>query len=164
MKKQTIQHPLFGISPKNWFQLLENNGGIDKNYLSRGAFITLSSMFTAPARFIFKMKYESEINKLKIKNPPVIIIGHWRSGTSYLHELLSQDPQFCYVSLWNTLLPDSFLVLDPTKNFLANFLPKQRPMDEIRVEAYGPYEEEEAVLPLEAALFFLCKQGARVKR
>jgi DNA primase small subunit len=29
---------------------------------------------------------------------------------------------------------------------------------------YGPYEEEEATLPLEAALFFLCKQGARVKK
>jgi DNA primase small subunit len=29
---------------------------------------------------------------------------------------------------------------------------------------YGPYEEEEATLPLEAALFFLCKQGAKVKR
>ena len=29
---------------------------------------------------------------------------------------------------------------------------------------YGPYDEEEATLPLEAALFFLCKQGARVKR
>jgi len=29
---------------------------------------------------------------------------------------------------------------------------------------YGPYEEEEATLPLEAALFFLCKKGARVKQ
>jgi DNA primase small subunit len=28
---------------------------------------------------------------------------------------------------------------------------------------YGPYEEEEATLPLEAALFYLCKKGARVK-
>ncbi len=29
---------------------------------------------------------------------------------------------------------------------------------------YGPYEEEEATLPLEAALFFLCKQGAQSKK
>ena len=29
---------------------------------------------------------------------------------------------------------------------------------------YGPYDEEEATLPLEAALFFLCKKGARVKQ
>jgi len=27
---------------------------------------------------------------------------------------------------------------------------------------YGPYEDEEATLPLEAALFFLCKNGAKV--
>ncbi|GAF79166.1 unnamed protein product, partial [marine sediment metagenome] len=29
---------------------------------------------------------------------------------------------------------------------------------------YGPYEEEEAELPVGAALFFLCKKGARLKR
>jgi DNA primase small subunit len=29
---------------------------------------------------------------------------------------------------------------------------------------YGPYDDEEATLPLEVALFFLCKKGARVKR
>jgi len=29
---------------------------------------------------------------------------------------------------------------------------------------YGPYDQEEATLPLEAALFFLCKKGARVKK
>jgi len=156
MKKQTIQHPLFGISTKNWIQLLEKNGGIDKNYFARGAFITLSSIFTSPARFIFKFKYESKINNLKIDNPPVIIIGHWRSGTSYLHELLSQDPQFCFVSLWNTLLPDSFLVLESTKNFLSNFLPKKRPMDEIKVEADGPYEEEAAIAVFNQWSFFHC--------
>ena len=28
---------------------------------------------------------------------------------------------------------------------------------------YGPYDEEEATLPVEAALFYLCKKGARIK-
>ncbi len=153
---QTIQHPLFGISTRKWIKLLEKNKGVDYKYFARGSFITLASIVTAPARTLFKMKYESKINKLKIDHPPVIIIGHWRSGTSYLHELLSQDPQFCYVSLWNTLLPDSFLILEPTKKFLSNFLPKQRPMDEIRVEADGPYEEEAAIAVLCPWSFFHC--------
>ena len=159
--KQSIQHPLFGISVKNWFQLLEKNGGVDKRYFARGAFITFTSIFTAPARILFKRKYEKEINNLKIKHFPIIIIGHWRSGTTYLHELLSQDSQFCYVSLWNTMLPDSFLILDPMKNFLSNFLPKQRPMDEIRVEIDGPYEEEAAVAVLSPWSFFHCLHFAR---
>jgi hypothetical protein len=158
---QTIQHPLFGISTKKWVQLLKKNGGVDTQYLPRGSFITLASILTAPARKLFKIKYDSKINNTEIKNPPVIIIGHWRSGTTYLHELLSQDPQFCYVSLWHTLLPDSFLILDPTKEFLSIFLPKQRPMDEIKVDIDGPYEEEAGIAVLSPWSFFHCLHFAK---
>jgi DNA primase small subunit len=41
---------------------------------------------------------------------------------------------------------------------------KSAPKIKILDTWYGPYEEEEANLPLGVALFFLCKQGARVKR
>ena len=158
---KNIQHPLFGISLRNWIQLLEKNGGVDSTYLKRGVFITLTSIFTSPARTLFKIKYNSKIKQTKIKHPPVIIIGHWRTGTTYLHELISQDPQFCYVSLWNTLLPDSFLILEPLKKFLSNFLPKQRPMDEIKVAIDGPYEEEAGIAVLSLWSFFHCLHFAR---
>ncbi|UCF50375.1 MAG: sulfotransferase [Thermoplasmatales archaeon] len=153
---KNIQHPLFGISTKKWIKLLEKNKGIDFKYFARGIFITISSIFTAPARYLFKLKYDSKINKTKIKHPPVIIIGHWRSGTTYLHELLFQDPKFCTITLWNTLLPDSFLILEPFKKFLANFLPKKRPMDEIKVDIDGPYEEEGAIAVFSTWSFFHC--------
>ena len=152
--KQNIQHPLFGISTRNWIKLLNKNGGVDNKYLTRGAFITLSSIFTAPARILFKLKYKSKINNTKIKNPPVFIIGHWRSGTTYLHELLSEDPKFCYVSLWQTMLPDSFLIIEPIKKFLSNFLPKERPMDKIEVTIDGPYEEEAGIAVINLWSFF----------
>jgi len=158
---KTIQHPLFGISTKKWIKLLNKNGGVDRKYLKRGVFITFSSIFTAPARMLFKIKYDSKINNTKIKHPPVIIVGHWRSGTTYLHELLSYDPQFCSVTLWNTLLPDSFLILEPIKKFLSNFLPKKRPMDEIRVDIDGPYEEEAAIAVFSPWSFFHCLHFAR---
>jgi hypothetical protein len=158
---KNIQHPLFGISFKNWIELLNSNGGIDRKYYSRGTFITLASIAMMPIHVFSRFKYESKINNTEINSPPVFIIGHWRSGTTYLHELLSQDPQFCYVSLWNTLLPDGFLVLNPFKKFLANFLPKQRPMDEIKVEIDGPYEEEAAIAVLNKWSFFHCLHFAR---
>jgi len=153
---QTVQHPLFGISVRNWIRLLEKNGGVDREYLTRMIFITLTSILTTPARLFFKIKYSSKINKTKISHPPVFIIGHWRSGTTYLHDLLCQDPQFCYVSLWNTLLPDSFLILEPIKKFLSGFLPSERPMDEVKVEMDGPYEDEAALAVLYPWSFFHC--------
>ncbi len=158
---KNIQHPLFGISLRNWIQLLEKNGGVDNTYFKRGVFVTLTSILTSPARSLFKIKYNSKIKQTQIKHPPVIIIGHWRTGTTYLHELISQDPQFCYVSLWNTLLPDSFLILEPLKKFLSNFLPKQRPMDEIKVAIDGPYEEEAGIAVLSLWSFFHCLHFAR---
>ena len=158
---KNIQHPLFGINFKNWIQLLDSNGGIDKKYLARGAFITIASIILMPIQAISKFRYESKISSTEIKNPPVFIIGHWRSGTTYLHELFAEDPQFCYVSLWNTLLPDCFQTVEPIKNFLANFLPKQRPMDEIKVEIDGPYEEEAGIAVMNQWAFFHCFHFAR---
>ena len=158
---KTIQHPLFGITFKNWMQLLNLNGGIDSNYFARGAFITIGSIVMLPVRIISRLKYESKINNTEIKNPPVFIVGHWRSGTTYLHELLSEDPQFCYVSLWNTIMPDSYLLLNSTKKFLSNFIPDERPMDSIKVDIDGPYEEEAGIAATSPWSFFHCLHFAR---
>lgn len=152
----TVQHPLFGISTRQWIQLVKRNGGIDRHYLHKALFITITSVFIAPVRFLFKIKYESKINNTVIQHPPIFIIGHWRSGTTYLHELLSKDPQFCYVTLWDSLLPDSGLILKPIKKFLARFLPSERPMDAIKVDMDGPYEEEGALAVLHPWSFFHC--------
>jgi hypothetical protein len=153
---RTTQHSLFGISTKNWIQLISKNGGVDRKYYGRGIFITVISLCNTPGRMLFKLRYGSKICEEPIKNQPVFIIGHWRSGTTYLHELLSQDPQFCYISLWNTLLPDSFLVFEQMKQFLSHFLPSKRPMDEIKVEMDGPYEDEAALAVLFPWSFFHC--------
>jgi len=133
---------------------VEQNGGIDRRYLDRGAFITLGALATSPARFIFKLRYQSKIDHYNMSHSPVIIIGHWRSGTSFLHELLSQDPQFCYVSLWNTMLPDSYPLVSPWKEYLSQFLPQTRPMDNIEVNINGPYEEEAGIAVLSPYSFF----------
>lgn len=154
--KQTIQHPLFGISTRRWFALVKNNKGIDRRYLHRALFITVISVCTAPVRILFKKKYEAEIARQRLHHPPVFIIGHWRSGTTYLHELICTDPQFCYTSLWNTLLPDSGLLLEPIKGFLSRFLPAERPMDAITVDIDGPYEDEAALAVLLPWSFFHC--------
>ena len=41
---------------------------------------------------------------------------------------------------------------------------KSAPKIKILGETYGPYEEEDVTIPIGAAMFFLCKKGARVKR
>ncbi|RDH79820.1 sulfotransferase [Mycolicibacterium moriokaense] len=36
---------------------------------------------------------------------PVFVVGHARSGTTYLHRLMANDPQFSYVLLWEMFFP-----------------------------------------------------------
>ncbi|MCU0850752.1 MAG: sulfotransferase [Candidatus Thermoplasmatota archaeon] len=154
--QQTIQHPLFGISTRQWIQLVKQNRGIDRRFLHRALFITIISIGSAPIRMLFSLKYGKKIKEVTVKEPPIFIIGHWRSGTTYLHELLSYDPQFCYTTLWSTLLPEGCLILEPLKRFLARFLPSERPMDNIKVDMDGPYEDEAALAVLNPWSFFHC--------
>jgi hypothetical protein len=152
----SVQHPLFAIPTRRWIALVKHNGGVDQRYLHKALFITVVSVCTAPIRFFFRLKYGKKITEVPVNDPPVFIIGHWRSGTTYLHELLSNDPQFCYTTLWSTLLPEGCLILEPIKRFLAFFLPSERPMDAIKVAMDGPYEDEAALAVLLPWSFFHC--------
>ena len=40
---------------------------------------------------------------------PVFILGHYRSGTTYLHELLSNDPGFASPNRFQAFNPSTFL-------------------------------------------------------
>src|SRR5688572_18808039 len=35
--------------------------------------------------------FSSAVRRVKLKEPPLFVLGHWRSGTTYLHELLMLD-------------------------------------------------------------------------
>ena len=156
MEEKYIRHPLFGITLKNWIRIITSNGGIDKEFYLKAVFVTISIIVFSPARILFKIFYGNKIRRNKIEKNPIFIIGHWRSGTTYLHELVCMDPNIAYVSLWNTLLPDSFLILDPIKEILSKFLPSTRPMDQIKVQIDGPYEEEAALSTLIPWSYFHC--------
>jgi len=156
MKEKYTRHPLFGTNLKNWFKLLEDNKGIERGFYQKAAFVTVLILFFSPARILHKIIYGKKIRNTTIKKTPVFIIGHWRSGTTFLHELMCMDPNLSYISLWHTLVPDSFLVLEPIKTIVSGFLPRTRPMDEIKVEIDGPYEEEAALSTLLPWSYFHC--------
>ncbi len=156
MDEKYIRHPLFGISLKNWIRSITYNKGIEKEFYLKAIFVSISIVFFIPARILFKLINNKKIKNTKIEKSPIFIIGHWRSGTTYLHELMCMDPKLSYISLWHTLLPDSFLILEPSKRFVSNFLPETRPMDSIKVKVDGPYEEEAGLSTLLPWSYFHC--------
>lgn len=59
----------------------------------------------ARLRVVDAYKRHPEIDQEVVKEP-VFILGFGRSGTTILHETLSQDPQFRSVQRWEALFPD----------------------------------------------------------
>ena len=47
--------------------------------------------------------YGLRLRGTRIEHDPVFILGHWRSGTTHLHELLAQDERFAFPTLTNAL-------------------------------------------------------------
>jgi omega-hydroxy-beta-dihydromenaquinone-9 sulfotransferase len=79
----------------------------------------------------------------------VVILGYWRSGTTFLHELLCLDPRRTYPSTHACMNPQHFLMTEAAA--LARGGPGvQRPMDEMEVRPSSPQEGEFALLSLGA--------------
>jgi hypothetical protein len=78
------------------------------------------------------------------KEPPTFVIGHWRSGTTHLHYILSRDPQFGYLTNYQALfMRMSFVGKGIMDRILDHFMPETRPQDNIKMNAYEPAEEEQ---------------------
>jgi omega-hydroxy-beta-dihydromenaquinone-9 sulfotransferase len=98
---------------------------------------------------IERLLYSRRIERYQLSQPPVFIIGHWRSGTTLLHGLLSRDPQFICPNLYQVLSPHHFLLTESVVTRLTEWmLPKTRPMDNIRVTWDAPQEDEMALCTL----------------
>ncbi len=100
--------------------------------------------------------YGKQIAQAKITHPPVFILGHWRSGTTYLHELLAQDDRFVTPNTYQCFAPHHFLLTEWLIGKYCGFLmPKQRPMDDMTMGWDRPQEDEFALLTLGAKTPYL---------
>ncbi len=142
-------HPLAMNSSRHWFRLLRSSGGIDRSGWIRSVAITAASPLWAPLRLTEEVLYGRRVRETRVHPSPVFILGHWRTGTTLLHYLMSQDAGFGSISLFQTLVPASFLsarrALGPV---MRHFVPAKRPMDNMELALDLPQEEEYAICNL----------------
>jgi len=142
-----MYEPLAGSSLSNLIRLLaQNNFMITPRYLPRMMYATMMSAIISPFRIKEHIKYHKKILGTTLKKDPVFIIGHWRSGTTYLHNVLSLDQQFGFCTTFHATLPGVFLSSeDELKPILAASIPTTRPMDNAAMGPDLPQEEEYAI-------------------
>jgi hypothetical protein len=107
--------------------------------------------FTQAERII----WQKRIRDHQLKNPPVFIIGFWRSGTTLLHNLLCQDPEAAYTTTFQTVFPNLLLTqswwLKPLINHLV---PAQRPYDNISMDMDFPQEEDFGLMNIQPSTIY----------
>ena len=96
-----------------------------------------------------KILFGKRVAKTVVADPPIFIIGHWRTGTTLLHELLALDDRHTGPTGYECLVPQHFLLTEwfaPCAEFLVS---KHRAMDNMDLSLHHPQEDE----------FVWCMQG-----
>jgi hypothetical protein len=151
-----IFHPLAMNSFRHWITLLRESGGIAPRHWPRAALITVASPLWGPLRWAERLRYGGRLDRMELRQAPLFVVGHWRTGTTHLHNLLSHDPQFGFVSTFQTLAPSSFLLGRHTlRPLVARSMPKTRPMDNMALSADLPQEEEFAMCNVTPHSFYV---------
>jgi len=105
-----LDNNLVGITAGTWWRLLRENGfSVDPAYWHRVACITLLSLLNSLTARRDERLYDEAVRRTEIAQPPLFILGHWRTGTTHLHNLLTRDLQFAFPNPYQAMYPSSFL-------------------------------------------------------
>jgi hypothetical protein len=79
----------------------------------------------------------------------IVVLGYWRSGTTLLHNYLAGDSRFGYPRTYACMNPQHFAL---TQNAMMQRTQHgvRRPMDDVKIYAHSPQEDEFALLSLGA--------------
>ncbi len=72
--------------------------GVNPRFRKRARSRLIFSALLEPLRGYERLRWGRRIRATRIEQPPVYPLGYGRSGTTHLHYLLCQDPQFGVVS------------------------------------------------------------------
>ncbi|MGO8744588.1 MAG: sulfotransferase family protein [Thermoguttaceae bacterium] len=147
--KDRIWIPRFwdGMNVSGWFRLvLKNRFRIGLKKIPMAFLMSIlcfvNSFLAAIQWFLFGRK----IARTDLPQEPIFIIGHWRSGTTLLHELLVLDSRHTFPNTYACFAPNHYLltrhIIAPMMKYL---LPERRPMDNMPAGWHHPQEDEFAM-------------------
>jgi len=151
-------HPYSFIAPRFWHGmtlpiwlrlLARNRLAISPTRIPLALAITGFTTMNSVLRGVEELLYRRRVNAIQIEHAPIFILGHWRSGTTLLHELLISDPRHTYPNTYECFAPHHFLLTEKLlTRLLAFILPAQRPMDNMAAGWSRPQEDEFAMTNL----------------
>jgi hypothetical protein len=138
-----VAHPLQGTTLGVWWALLRRHRfAIDLKHWPRALVQTAVSATNSVGAGMELWRYGARIEAARVE-APLFILGHYRSGTTHLHNLLALDPRFAAPTFFQVLNPHTFL---STERFAASVIDRlmvrRRYQDEMALGAGVRSEDE----------------------
>ncbi len=130
-----------------WCRILRRYGlGISPSKIPDVLIITAVSTVVSVLKLIENLLFGARIRATQVHDAPVFILGHWRSGTTLLHELLCLDERFTFPTSFSCVAPHNFLLADRLfMPLIKRFFPSQRLQDNMALGPDTPQEDEFAL-------------------
>jgi len=145
MRQQIIQ----GMTLSMLLSVLKRNSfRVDTVCLGRLGYLVAMGVLNHVYGACETMFYARKIQAARIQESPIFIIGHWRSGTTHLHNLLSLDDSLAAPSAYQAFFPRHFIFTYAAEAIFDVLAPQTRPMDNVVFGSDVPQEDEFAVAAL----------------
>ncbi len=139
-----------GMDAVSWIRLLAK--GRFAISLSRLPMVCVSSGFCVGNSVLNGMEALWHHRRIAATEPdpePLLVLGHWRTGTTLLQELLSLDPRHVSPTTYECFSANHFLLSERfVKWWMKRLMPRSRPMDNVAVGLDRPQEDEFALFCL----------------
>jgi hypothetical protein len=135
-----------GVALPDWWNILRDNRfAVDSPYLGRAAMITLCGLANSAVGAYETSAFGPDVEKTSVESP-IFILGHWRSGTTHLHNLFTVDQRFAYPNLYQVVFPHTFLSTEAiASRILGLMIPGRRLGDGVRQSIAMAAEDEFAL-------------------
>ena len=156
MSEQRARFPFYspriwhGMTAGVWFPLILRNGlRFSPRRYSLATTVSLVSILNSGLRAASELLYRKRAENKDLELAPLFVLGHWRTGTTLLHELFVRDPRFSYPTTFQCFAPHHFVLTHRVMGPMVNrLLPRTRPMDDMQIGHDRPQEDEFALLNL----------------
>jgi hypothetical protein len=164
-----VYHPLQGMTFGDWWHLLrQHHFAVDPLHWPRALVQTAASVNNSVIAGAERLRHGGRIDAA-IVQPPLFILGHYRSGTTHLFNLLSLDPQFAAPSFFQALNPHTFLITERSvAPIVDGLMVRRRYQDAMALSAAVPSEDEFALCTMTCLSPYMGwtfpRDGARYER
>ncbi len=118
---------------------------VEKKYYKKYLLTKLLLIGAYPFHLWEELTINRKARSFQPETPPLFILGHWRSGTTLLHNILCRADDAAFISTYHSLFPNNLQSKWLFKNFMKAKIPLKRPGDNVKLNVDYPQEDEFAI-------------------